>query len=165
MSAIIPLAIILAFPLILGLIFRVASSHIFFSLMAGELLARYFGHDLEEIVKSLTLKGNVAEYAEAFILIIPMIATSVILRGTMKKRDMALQMVPLAITGIVFAAFLLPILPESVQNFLSQEKLGSYLLELDGAIIAIVVCAQLLALWIQHGLAHRKKEKHEKKHH
>jgi ABC-type polysaccharide/polyol phosphate export permease len=157
-TALILLIIILAFPLFLGLFFRVSSSHIFFSLMAGELLARYFGHDLEQIIKSFTLNQNVASYSEIIIVTVPMIATAFILRGTMKKRRMLLQLVPLAITGIVFAAFILPILPESAQNLASQEQLGKYLLELDSAVIAIVVCAQLLALWVQNRLSHAKKE-------
>lgn len=162
MTATILLVAILGFPLALGLLFRVASSHIFFSLMAGELLARYFGEDLEQIIKSLTLNETIAHYAELLILIMPMLLTAFFLKGTMKRRHLLWQMIPLAITGVVFAAFVLPILPENVQDYISKEKFGEYLLTLDSAVIAIVVCAQLIALWVQNRMAHAKEAKKKK---
>jgi hypothetical protein len=133
--------------------------------MAGELLARYFGHDLEEIVKSLTLNENIAAYSEILIIILPMILTAVILKGTMKKRHMLWQIIPLSITGVVFAAFVLPILPTDVQELVSQLDVGAYLLKLDSAVVAVVVCVQLITLWIQHRLAHHKEEKQKKNKH
>ncbi len=162
MTATVLLLIILGFPLVLGLFFRVASSHIFFSLMAGELLARYFGEDLEHIIQSMTLKQGIAEYAELIILVMPMLLTAYFLKSTMKRRNLLLQVIPLAITGIVFAAFVLPILPEHVQEMARQEKLGEFMLELDSAVIAIVVCTQLIALWVQNRMAHAKENKKRK---
>lgn len=138
---------ILAFPLILGLVFRVSTSHLFFSLMAGELLARYFGHNIDKIAEQ-----NMAQTSwplgELALIIAPMVITAVILRGTIAKNRILLHVVPLAITGIILSAFILPIFPDNLQSQISTGRVGAYLLDLNRIIIGGVVVLQLISLWL-----------------
>lgn len=138
---------ILAFPLILGLALRVSTSHLFFSLMAGELLARYFAHDVEKIAEQNTIHSSLP-LGELALIIIPMLVTAVLLRDTIPKSKLVLHIIPLAITGIVLAAFILPILPSSIQNQIAADRVGDYLLDLNRVIIGGVVILQLVSLWL-----------------
>ncbi len=147
MTAQIILYSILAFPLILGLALRVSTSHLFFSLMAGELLARYFAHDVEKIAEQ-SMRQNSLPLGELALIILPMVITAVLLRDTIPKSKVILHIIPLAITGIVLSAFILPILPTSLQNQIATDRVGDYLLDLNRVIIGGVVILQLVSLWL-----------------
>lgn len=138
---------ILAFPLMLGFALRVSASHLFFSLMAGELLARYFGHDLDKLAEQNMAQTSLP-LGELALIITPMIITAVLLRDTLPKNRLVLHLAPLAITGIVLSAFVLPILPDSLQEQISTGRVGAYLLDLNRVIIGGVVILQLISLWL-----------------
>lgn len=157
------LGALLGLPLLIGLLFRVSTSHIFFSLMAGELLGRYFGHDAGDIVHSVIRSPYVMEYAEAVILVLPIFITAVFLKGTLAKGKVIFHFIPLLVTGVVLAAFVLPTLPVAAQDQVKTIEAGRQLLDLSGLIIGAVVFLQLVSLWLlnrAHGEGH-----HGKKHH
>jgi len=148
---------ILAFPLILGLVFRVSTSHLFFSLMAGELLARYFGHNIDKIAEQ-NIDTTSLPLGELALIIAPMLITSVVLRNTMGKNRIILHIIPLAITGIILSAFILPILPDNLQSQIETGRVGAYLLDLNRIIVGGVVVLQLISLWLfsKMGKGHSK---------
>ena len=152
------LYLILAFPLILGLAFRVSTSHLFFSLMAGELLARYFGHNIDKLTEN-NINNTSLPLGELALIIVPMILTAVILKGTLSKNRIMLHIVPFAITGIILSAFILPILPDNLQSQVSTGRIGAYLLDLNRIIIGGVVVLQLISLWLFSKMG-RKHSKH-----
>ncbi len=139
---------LLALPLLLGLLFRVGAPHIFFSVMAGELLGRYFSHDGEELLLEAANDPQLAEYIEVAIIILPLLLTSFFLRGSLSKSKLVLHVFPFVITGLVLAAFVLPVLPESLIAEIKQLPVGMYLLELSNVIIGTVIVFQLIALWL-----------------
>lgn len=147
MTAQIILYSILAFPLVLGLALRVSTSHLFFSLMAGELLARYFGHDVDKIAEQ-GMSHSSLPLGELALIILPMVVTAVLLRDTIPKSKVILHIIPLAITGIVLSAFILPILPTGLQSQIATGRVGDYLLDLNRVIIGGVVILQLVSLWL-----------------
>lgn len=155
------LGAVLSLPLLLGLVFRVSTSHLFFSLMAGELLARYFGEDVGNIVYSITKNGTAADYAEVAIIVLPMILTAIFLKGSLSKGKVIFHFVPLLVTGVVLAAFLLPELPSNVQAQIKTVPAGQQLLDMSSVIIGAVVLLQLISLW----LLNRPHGEHGKKHH
>jgi hypothetical protein len=148
MTATIILWSILLFPLVLGVIFRVGAPHLFFSLMAGELLARYFGHDVEKLAADSITTQAPERYGEIVLVIAAMVLTAFFMRGTVSKSRLMLHMLPLAITGIIMAAFLLPLLPEGLQSEISLTYVGGWILNLNRAIIGVVVVVQLISLWL-----------------
>jgi len=150
--------VVIGLPLALGMIFRVSTSHVFFSLMAGELLARYFGSEAKVILDALTRNHNVGAYAELAVLVLPMILTAVLLKGSLSKGKAALHFAPLLVTGIVFAAFVLPILPVAAQDQVKTIEAGRQLLNTSNLIVGGVVLLQLVALWLLNGgKGHSKK--------
>lgn len=159
------LGALLGLPLALGLLFRVSTSHIFFSLMAGELLARYFGEDVGSIVHSFFRYEPVLQYAEVAVLLLPIFLTAFFLKATLSKGKVILHFVPLLITGVVLAAFLLPELPAEARGQVASIEAGRQLLDLSSAIVGGVVFLQLVSLWLlhrAHGEGHRRKsKKHE----
>lgn len=150
------LGIILGFPLALGMLCRVSVSHIFFSVMAGELLGRYFGHDLQNAASSMSTHSS---WGEPALIIAPMLLTAFLLRGTLSHGKLMLNLIPLALTGIVFSAFLLPVLPAGLQESIASVPLGKWLLELNRVIVGGVIVLQLVALWLlnNRSIARRKR--------
>lgn len=136
----------IAFPLILGVAFRVPAAHIFFSLMAGELLGRYFGHDIDKLVNSPAVHG----FGEIALILIPMIVTGYLLRHTLSKARLLIQVVPLLVMGVICAAFILPVLPETLQDTVREATLGGTILDLNRAIVGGMVFVQLLSLWLMN---------------
>lgn len=147
MLAYIILGIVLGLPLLLGIIFRVNPSFIFFSILAGELLARYFGHEAELVVR-LAFKDEAAlAYGELALIILPIVLTALFLKKTLPRGGFLLYAIPFLIMGFVLAAFALPLFPESIQSQVSTIQFGERLLESSDTIVGAVVIIQLLTLW------------------
>lgn len=142
------LIVLLALPLVLGLVFRVATSHIFFSLMAGELLGRYFGHDIDTNAKALSDTKILAGYGEVILIVLPMLLTAFFMKGTLSRGRSLLHIIPLIITGFICATFVLPTLPDTVQKIVRDVPAGDWILELNRMIVGVMVALQLVSLWL-----------------
>lgn len=156
------LLIILLFPLALGLIFRVSASVLFFSIMSGELLARFFHVEAERSLKVMTSE-SLSHYGEALILIIPIVLTAIVMRGTLPKSKLAISFIPLLISGIVFAVFLLPILPPDLQTQLHANEYAMHIYDMNSAFVGIIIITHLVLMWIFDRGEHGGKKHHRKK--
>ena len=148
MTATIILWVILAFPLVLGIILRVGAPHLFFSLMAGELLARYFGHDVEKLAAESLSNQSPDHYGEIALVLLTMMLTAFFMRGTVTKNKLVLHIIPYAVTGVIMGAFLLPLLSTGLQNQISATFVGGWIIDLNRSIIGAVVVLQIISLWI-----------------
>jgi hypothetical protein len=162
MESYVIIGVTLAFPLVLGLIMRVSAPHLFFSVMAGELLARYFGDEAESALHTMFNNSAITEYGHLIVLIIPILLTAIFLRGSLKHSKLLLHIFPLAVTGLVFAAFALPLLPASVLATVRSTELGAQLLDVNSTIIGVVIILQLLGLWLLNS-SEKSGKKHKKK--
>jgi hypothetical protein len=160
MQAYIIVGALIALPIVLGIVMRVSASHLFFSVMAGELLARYFGQDAFSVIDSFSKNTTAASYGNAIVLTLPLLLTSVFLKGSLSRGKTLLHIIPFAITGIVYASFMLAALPSSVQAIIRENPLTNKFIGMDSIVIGVIVFVQLIALWILN----RKSEKHSKKH-
>ena len=157
------LGVTLGIPVFFGLFFRVSASHLFFSVMAGELLGRYFGHEVEKFIGSTFREETLTHYSEAIVITLPIILTAVFLKGSISRTKGILNFFPLIITSIVYASFLLPVLPSEVQEELARVTFGRNLLDTSSAIIGSVVLIQLIALWLlNRGEGGSKSKRHKK---
>lgn len=163
MIAYIILGVALGLPLVLGILFRVSVSHIFFSLMAGELLGRYFHEEAELVLRLVVRSKDVGAYAELIVIILPIVLTALFLRNTLSKNKLVFYIIPFILTGVVMAAFTLPILPAVAQEQVRTIPIGQRLLDGSDIIVGAVIFLQLVTLW----LLHQSHEKHhgKKKHH
>ncbi len=159
MQAYILLGVLLGLPLLIGLFFRISVSHLFLALLAGDLLERYFKDDAILALSTVVRKDAVLEYAGLAILVLPMLLTALFLRHTLSKGKALLHIIPLAISGIIFAAFAAPLLPGGLQAQLRDNHYGSMLINSTELIIGAMVLLQLVALWLN-----ASSEKHKKKH-
>lgn len=150
MTAYIILGVVLGLPLLLGLIFRVNSSYIFFSMLAGELLARTFADDAELVTRLAIRQESVLAYSELVLLVVPVLLTALFLRKTLSKGKLLFYIIPFLITGFVLAAFALPLLPEYLQEEVKGVQVGQRLLEGSETIVGAVVFMQLVTLWVMN---------------
>lgn len=151
----------IALPVVLGILMRVSASHLFFTVMAGELLARYFGHQTFEILESLTHNTTIAGFAEPILLTLPLLLTALFLKGSLSKGKTILHVVPFLVTGFVYVAFLVPILPYDVRMAVQENTYTSKLAGIDGIVIGVIVFFQLVALWLLNA-GGEKHGKHKK---
>lgn len=152
---------LIALPLVLGLLMRVSASHVFFSVMAGELIARYFGEDAYSVLVSFSRSPAAASYSEVILLTLPIVLTAVFLKGSLSRGKTVLHTIPLIITGVVYAAFMMPVLPTNVQQILRDNPITNQFMGMNTVVIGFVVFFQLVALWILNsGEKHGKHKKH-----
>lgn len=154
------LGVILGLPLLLGIIFRVNTSFLFFSMLAGELLSRYFADDAELVTRLVVRNPAIQPYVELGLLVIPVILTALFLRNTLSKGKIFIYIIPYLVTGFVLAAFALPMLPDPVQSQIRTVQIGERLLEGHETIVGAVVFVQLITLWLMN-----RSHGHGKKHH
>lgn len=147
MTAYLIIGAAIALPVVLGILMRVSASHLFFSVMAGELIARYFGHDAYEIIESVTHNTTIAGYAEPILLTVPVILTAVFLKGSMSRGKTLLHIIPFFVTGIVYMVFLIPILPSQTHQIIMDNQYTAKLADMDSIVIGVIVTLQLVALW------------------
>ncbi len=160
MSSYIILGALTGFPLLLGILFRVNPSHLFFSVMAGELLGRYFGDDAELVIKSLTNSETFAHYAELVIIVLPILFTALFLKGSIEKTKLFYAWIPLLIAGVVLAAFALPTLPTEMLARATSTEIGAQAYESIELVIGVVVGFQLATLWLLNKNKGHSKNKH-----
>ena len=148
MTGTIVLAGVLAAPLILGILFRVNVTFLFFSVMAGELLGRYFGEDLNLLIYTQFRNITLATYGEILLIVLPLVLTAIFLRKSLTKGKTLVHIIPFIVTGVVFAAFVLPLLPEDIRRQVQELALGDWLIHLNKVIIGAVIISQLITLWL-----------------
>lgn len=161
MTGYIILGIAVGLPLFLGVFFRVNPSFLFFSVMAGELLGRYFGDDAELVIKTLTNREWATHYAEVIVLLLPIILTALFLKNTIEKVKLFYLWIPFLVTGVVLAAFALPTLPHSIIAEVTSTEVGAKLYDSSDFIIGVVVAFQLVSLWLLQK-SHGHKRGHKK---
>ncbi len=154
------LGVLLGLPLLLGMVFRVATTHLFVALLSGELLERYFRDDAEVLLSTFGASKAVRPYIGLIILVLPIVLTSIFLHHSLTKGKVFLHFLPLAFTGVIFAAFSIPLLPEELSNQLNSTHYGRLLQDSTELIIGAMLVLQLLSLW----LFHRQDKHHKKKH-
>lgn len=148
MAAYILLGALICLPLALGIIFRVATNHLFLALLAGELLERYFADDAELVLRTVIHSEEVLHYVGIVLLTAPVVMTAVFLHHTIGRNKTILHMLPLLITGVIFAAFALPLLPEGVQSQITSTHYGNMLHESIDFIVGTLIFLQLVELWL-----------------
>lgn len=164
MTAYILLGALVCLPLALGIIFRVSTSHLFLALLAGELLERYFVDDAELALRTVIHNEQILQLVGIVLLTAPVVLTAVFLHHTIGKNKTVLHMLPLLITGVIFAAFALPLLPDSLQNQITSTHYGNMLNESIDFIVGTLIFLQLVELWLFKRSPEKEGRHHRKKH-
>ncbi len=160
MEAYIILGFLFGYPLVVGTLFRVSTSLLFATILAAELLERYFVYDVQLVLQSFVGSEVVLSYVGIIMLSLPVLLTGIFLKGSLSRMKVALHFIPLILCGIVFAAFAAPVLPEIIQSELATIEIGSLLLDNTNFIVGVTVFLHLLALWF---LSKKKDKKADKK--
>ncbi len=160
MEAYIILGFLFGYPMVVGTLFRVSTSLLFATILAAELLERYFVYDVQLVLQSFVGSEVVLSYVGIIMLSLPVLLTGIFLKGSLSRMKVALHFIPLILCGIVFAAFAAPVLPEIIQSELATIEIGSLLLDNTNFIVGVTVFLHLLALWF---LSKKKDKKADKK--
>lgn len=154
------LLLVVGAPIALGILLRVNASHLFFSVMAGELLARFLGDEAESAIHTMFNSDAVVEYSHLLILTLPVVLTAIVLKNSISRSRVLVNIFPLVITGLVYAAFAVPLLPINLQQEIQATPIGEDFVNSSSAMIGFIVLFQLVVLWLtERGESPRKKHK------
>lgn len=159
MEAYIILGFLFGFPFLIGALFRVNTSHLFVSILAAEILERYFRDDAELVLSPFIKSEVLLQYLGFVMLVIPVLLTGLFMHGSLSKAKTLLHFIPLILCGVVFSAFAAPLLPEVIQAEIATVPIGQILLDSAQIIIGVTVFLQLLALWFLTK-SHKEGKKH-----
>jgi|AntRauTorcE11897_2_1112592.scaffolds.fasta_scaffold00277_26 hypothetical protein len=160
MEAYVILGFLFGFPLLIGGLFRVNTSHLFVSILAAEILERYFADEAILVLTPFISSEIVLSYVGFAMLILPVILTGIFLHGSLSRAKTLLHLVPFILSGIVFSAFAAPILPEAIQAEIASVPVGDILLDSAQFIVGVTVLLQLFALWFLTKSKKESKKKH-----
>ncbi len=155
MEAYVILGFLFGFPLLIGGLFRVNTSHLFVSILAAEILERYFADEAILVLTPFISSDIALGYVGFAMLILPVVLTGIFLHGSLSRAKTLLHFVPFILSGIVFSAFAAPILPEAIKLEISSIQVGEILLDSAQFIVGVTVLLQLFTLWF---LTKSKKE-------
>ncbi len=155
MEAYVILAFLFGFPLLIGGLFRVNTSHLFVSILAAEILERYFADEAVLVLTPVVTSETALAYVGFAILVLPVLLTGIFLHGSLSRARTLLHLLPFLLSGVVFAAFAAPILPDVIQAEIASVEVGRILLDSAQFIVGVTVLLQLFALWF---LTKSKKE-------
>lgn len=165
MESYIVLGLLLGGPLLLGIFMLVGAPHLFFALMAGELLERYFGAEIQSGLAASTDNEIILGYTKIAVMVLPVLLTAIFFRKSLKKSKSILHIIPWLATGLVFAAFAAPLLPLESQANLQQTTAGAWIMESTSLIVGSMVILQLVYAWTLHNPKHEEHHKKGKKKH
>lgn len=155
------LCVLIGVPVLFALIFRVNAIFLFLSLAIGELLVRYISEDAILAVNVFTRAEIVPVAVRLILLLVPVILTLILLKKSMPRNKVVLQIIPLWATGLAVASLTLAHLPEGLAREIYSLPAGDILRQSQNIVISVAaVLTLLLAL---HEYRHRGK--HHGKHH
>lgn len=161
MVALIVLALLALGPVILAFVFRVSPVLLFSSLLAGSLFVRYLGDDVSLTVAAFSRNPQAGLYAQAGLVILPLIITLVVARHSTSSSKLMLNILPLILVGLATPVVVLPQLPSDLQSQIFATEPGNLLRQFQDDIIGLMVLLNLGLIW----WSFRKKPEHHGKHH
>lgn len=93
-------------------------------------------------------RSHATGYGEIILIILPMILTAIFMRKTISKGKAILHIPALLVTGVICAAFVLPLLPDALRSQVSEFIVGKKILDYNRTIIGAMLVLQLVSLWI-----------------
>ena len=160
MPPLILLAVIVGVPILLGVLLRVSSVLLFFSIMCGELLVRYIAGDVLFSLETFTHGRYLAVAVNFALLSLPVALTVYFLKKTMPSSMFLLHILPIIGAGVVFAIFALPLLTPSLQNQIYGTSIGSIFRQSQDIAVTVAVLLNMLLAWRMY----RNRPHHDKKH-
>lgn len=165
MSAQVAALIMTGLPILLALVLRINTALVFFSLASGVLLQKALGESATLALGGFIKNGQVEQIAGLTLLWLPLFATFVMARRSMRSSGFILQLLPLILASLAGTVFAFTLLSQDARDSLYQGFIGSQLYRAQDVIVAAAVILNLMVAWRlgrQHG-GHDKHGKHHSK--
>jgi hypothetical protein len=145
-------------PVLIIFLLRTDAAVAFLSLCAGSLLVRYVGNEATLVGSAVSNNATISnQYAQLALLLLPVILSTLLLRGTMKGSKTIFNIIPALAVGLVGMLLTVPLLPYGGQNAVMNTE-GWRLLSNNQEIVITASCLLSLAvLWFSHFKSRNKK--------
>ncbi len=153
MTASLILAALVFVPALVVLIFRANGAIAFMSLCVGSVLVTYVSGDVGTIATSLSASQGMLktdQWVQLGLLIAPFLLTMLFVRGSVRGTKKITNFLPALAAGLLFALFVVPLLPANTQRQVHQLSLWHQLSNLQVAVLLGGTVLSLLFLLLTH---------------
>ncbi len=165
MSQYLMLAGFIALPIFLSIFFRVNAVHLYLSLLIGKMLLIFVGDDAAVAVGGFVKGNNSQLISSLLLLLIPVVLTLFILRSSLPKTQVFLQVPAMLAVGVTLYIFAVPLFSSGVQGNIMANEIGKSINGSQDLIVSASALIVLITMWITnktHHDHHHKKHKHHK---
>lgn len=141
------LAAIAVLPVVLAFVFRINTVLLFFSLMVGSVLERSLGSSTELAIAAFARNAPVFQLAHFGLLLLPMLLSLVLFRKTLRTRSIPLQLLPLLVTGLAVAVWVLPLLSAGVRGAIFASQYSGIIRQSGDVILGSAAALNFLVAW------------------
>lgn len=132
----------------------------FFAICAGSVLVSSSGDNLGLIASSLTSgMDSASNIAKIVLLLLPMLISSVLLRGQISKGMFILNLLPALCAGLLVVLFVTPLLPNGIESQVTSMETWSLLSQYKELVIGV---GMFLSIVLISATTKKHKEKHKK---
>lgn len=162
MLPLIILGVLALLPIVAGLVLRVNVTYLFSALLSGSVLLKFLGDDIALATNAFIRGAEGPLYVQLAILLLPVVLTIVLLKGTVSAAKLPIHFIPLLGVGLSTAVLALPLLPSALQASVFATEPGNLLRIAQDDIIGLTILLNLFVMWL--GLR-KKHDEHHGKHH
>ena len=163
MEPIVILSLFVGLPIILGIILRVNPIYMYLSVVVGKVLLAFVGDDAAVAASGLIKGQNSQMFSSLFLLVIPLILTMLLLRGSLHKTQILLLAPVFIAVGASLYIFALPQLTAGTIGTVLASEVGKTINSSQDLIIAVSGVIVVVAMWITNR-PHHEHHKHQKHH-
>ncbi|MCA9333082.1 hypothetical protein KDA00_04390 [Candidatus Saccharibacteria bacterium] len=162
MPPLVYLIIIAGAPVLLGILLRVNSLYLYTSVIVGELLVRVVGDDASLAISGF-IRGQYSQMmASLFLLLLPLVVTILLLRKTLPRTQILIQLPALIATGASLYIFTVPLLTGGVIGAILLSPIGKSVNSAQDVIIAASGIVAVSTMWVTNRHHNHKHGKHHK---
>lgn len=159
------LILFIILPLLAGVVLRVNAVYLYLGVLTGKIMLIFVGDDAAVAVGGLIRGQNSQLISSMILLLLPAILTVIILRGSLPKSQVFLQVPALIATGATLYIFAVPLFTSGIVGSVLSSDVGKSINSSQDLIIVASAVIVLVTMWVvnkTHHEHHHKKHKHHK---
>jgi hypothetical protein len=159
------LILFIVIPLVVAVVLRVNAVFLYLSVVVGKIMLIFVGDDAAVAAGGLIRGQNSQLISSMFLLLVPLVLTILLLKGSLPRTQVFLQFPALIATGATLYIFAVPLFTSGIVGSVLSSEIGKSVNSSQDLIIAASAVIVLVTMWVvnkTHHEHHHKKHKHHK---
>lgn len=147
MSPLVLVGIAIVVATVVMVILRVSSIFLLLSVIVGVTLQSTLGESTEFALSAIIKSGPIHDISQAFLLLLPVVLTSMLLRKSMSRSGLFLYLLPLVLACAALGIYVIHLLSGTLQDAIYTSAGGSQFRQAEDLIIALAGVLNLMLAW------------------